>query len=160
VAGVVNVDQPLEIRPFAQLLGQLGPALRGPDFERVWRDVFFASFHIEQLPEPAAALARETSVARQDLVLSYWRQVLEEPADDVMAMIVESAGQLRAKNVPYTILLGRAPAPGEVDGMRALVPALQVESWPDSSHLPHLAAPDRFADLVLSAARAVDPAAV
>lgn len=31
-AGVVNVDQPLDIEPFARMLRQLEPALRGPDF--------------------------------------------------------------------------------------------------------------------------------
>ena len=34
--GVVNVDQPLQVEPFAQLLRSLAGPLRGPGFARVW----------------------------------------------------------------------------------------------------------------------------
>jgi pimeloyl-ACP methyl ester carboxylesterase len=153
VAGVFNVDQPLDIRPFAALLGQLGPALRGPGFDQIWRDVFFASFHTELLPPAGAALVNETCNARQDVVLSYWRQVMEEPIEDLLATIEASIAPAREKRVPYTILLGREPEPGELDGLREQIPWIDVHSWPNTGHLPHLADPDRFAQLLLNAAR-------
>src|SRR5581483_8217817 len=37
VTAIVNVDQPPEIAPFAQLLGTLQEQLRGPQFDEVWR---------------------------------------------------------------------------------------------------------------------------
>src|SRR5262249_33911612 len=35
-AGVVTVDSGLDVRPFAELLRQLEPVLRGPGFDQVW----------------------------------------------------------------------------------------------------------------------------
>src|SRR6478735_6151732 len=51
VSGVINVDQSLDIRPFASLIQQMAPALLGPDFAAA-----FAPIHqhigVELLPEP------------------------------------------------------------------------------------------------------------
>jgi pimeloyl-ACP methyl ester carboxylesterase len=53
--GVVNVDQPLQVEPFAQLLRPLAGPLRGPGFAQVWEQ-FEASMGIGLLPQAAQDL--------------------------------------------------------------------------------------------------------
>ena len=60
VSGVLNVDQPLQLGEFATLIRSLRDQLDGPVFAATWQ-VFWDSFHTEQLPADARKLVRETS---------------------------------------------------------------------------------------------------
>ena len=53
-SGVLNVDQPLRVGPFAGFIQQLAPALRGPDFSTAFQP-FAASIGVMSLPEPERA---------------------------------------------------------------------------------------------------------
>ena len=77
--GVINVDQPLQIAPFADLVQSLAGQLRGPGFPGAWQ-MFAASMHVELLPDAGQELVRSSCRPRQDLVLGYWREVLDRPA--------------------------------------------------------------------------------
>ena len=72
--GVVNVDQPLQTAPFAQLLQSLADKIRGPEFAAVW-PMFAASFHTERLPKSAQDLVLSTGHPRQEVVVGYWQAV-------------------------------------------------------------------------------------
>ena len=70
--GVINIDQPLDVAPFAEFVRSLAGRLRGPDFPAVWQ-MFYASFHTELLPADAQNLVRSTCQPRQQVVLGYWQ---------------------------------------------------------------------------------------
>src|ERR1700693_2500818 len=59
-SGVVNVDQSLQIAPFAAMVQALADKLRGPAFPAIWES-FMASMHIERLPIAAQELVRSAS---------------------------------------------------------------------------------------------------
>jgi pimeloyl-ACP methyl ester carboxylesterase len=148
-SGVVNVDQPPVIAAFAQLVRSLEPELTGADFNRVWRDVFAASFHTKLLPAQARRLVEENSAPSQELVLSYWRLILDQPADVVQALIDASMSHIEQRKVPYLLLLGTEAPPTLLSLLRARVPSAEVVVWPGTGHFPHLARPREFADLLL-----------
>ena len=61
---MVNVDQWLEVEPFARLGRSLAGQLRGPGFPASWQ-VFEASMGIELLPVPAQDLLRSACDPRR-----------------------------------------------------------------------------------------------
>ena len=143
--GVVNIDSPLQIAPFITLLQSLGDRLRGPEFPVLWQQIFYASFHVELLPPPAQDLVRATCRPRQQVALGYWRQLIDQPADAVLAMIEHEAAALRASGMPYLYIAGDDLHPGYRQWLGARLPAATVEVWPRTGHFPHLADPQRFA---------------
>lgn len=56
-AGIVAVDQGLDVRPFAELVSRLEPQLRGDSFTLAWQ-AFEDSLGLDHLPEPQRSLAR------------------------------------------------------------------------------------------------------
>jgi pimeloyl-ACP methyl ester carboxylesterase len=141
--GVVNIDQPLETTRFAMLLESLAERLRGPEFPAVWQ-MFHDSFHVELLPPAAQDLVQATCRPRQQVVLGYWRQLLEQPAE-AAAMIGQAAAALRKSGVPYLHVAGGDLAADSRQWLGAHLPAATVEVWPGTGHFPHLADPQRFA---------------
>lgn len=145
--GVINVDQGLQVAPFARLVQSLAERLRGPEFASVWQN-FAASMHTEVLPLPARELLVSISKPRQDLVLAYWADALERPPEELGDWAGAVLGELRASSVPYLIVSGQ-----ELDGdyrrwLFGVLPQAEVAVWPASGHFPHLAHPDCFAELL------------
>ena len=151
VAGVVNVDQPLLIAPFVELVKSIEPQLRGPAFEQVWPQ-FFASFNTELLPPAARELVEATCNPRQDIVVGYWSMILERPSEEVTAMIDDGARRLAASAVPYVLVAGHELPDLVVAWMRERIPQADVTVWNGTGHFPHLAHPDRFAEILASTA--------
>lgn len=148
-SGVINLDQPLAVEPFTQLVQSLQARLRGPEFDRTWQEVFAASFHCELLPARTQQLIADTSRPSREIVLSYWQTLLDEPAGQIQCNIDRSLRELSRRRVPYLLLLGHQPPVQLVEMLIALMPTMQIETWPGTGHFPHLARPDEFADLVL-----------
>jgi pimeloyl-ACP methyl ester carboxylesterase len=138
--GVVNVDQPLFIAPFAELLQSIEAQLRGPNFAEVWQ-MFAASFHVELLSPAAQEVVRTTSSPRQDLVLAYWKEVIERPVASLTAMVEARLAQLSEQHLPYVIVAGAALDPTYETWLQKMLPEAQVVVWPNSGHFPHLAKP-------------------
>ena len=63
-AGVVNVDQPLQVEPFARLVRR-SRSLRGPGFAQVWEQ-FEASMGIGLLPQDTQDLLQSARYVRQE----------------------------------------------------------------------------------------------
>ena len=103
--GIVNVDQPLQVEAFAGLVKSLADKLRGPAFPAVW-ERFAASMHIELLRESAQRLVRTSSHPRQDLVLGYWREILERPVEELVDVAAGGLASLRAAGMPYLVVAG------------------------------------------------------
>jgi pimeloyl-ACP methyl ester carboxylesterase len=142
VAGVVNVDQPLEMRPFLGLLHQVAPALRGPDFLATFEPIR-QSIGVELLPEPLRSATLATQTVRQDLVLAYWDEALRRSPEDLQAEVDATARRIAA---PYLAVFGHRLGDDERAALRVAIPHVQLEEWPDRGHMVHLMEPDRFAD--------------
>jgi pimeloyl-ACP methyl ester carboxylesterase len=142
VAGVVNVDQPLDIRPFARLLQQFEPALRGPHFIAAFEPIR-QQIGVELLPEPLRSATLATQTIHQDLVLAYWDEALRRSPEDLQAEIDEAARRIA---VPYLAVFGHQLADEERAALRDRLTGLELEEWPDCGHMVHLMEPDRFAE--------------
>ena len=142
--GVVNIDQPLETARFATFVSSLAERLRGPEFPVVWQ-MFYDGFHVELLPPAAQDLVRATCRPRQQVVLGYWRPLIEQPIAEVTAMVEQATATLRASGVPYLHVAGDDLDPSYRQWLGARLPAATVEVWPRTGHFPHLADPQRFA---------------
>ncbi len=151
-SGVINVDQPLQVEAFAGFLQSIADQLRGPGFPAIWEQ-FVASMHVELLPASAQELVRSTSNPRQDLVLGYWREVLERPANETAERASEGLATLRAAQVPYLIVAGSEPEPDYRQWLNETLPQAVITVLPDSGHFPHLAHPDRFAECLAATAQ-------
>lgn len=138
--GVVLVDQATEILPFAQMLHQIAPMLRGPAFGQVWPDIE-NTLGLDRIPEPARTLVLGTHKVRQDVVIGYWDQVLNTEPAELQAWIDDQAARIR---VPCLAVFGRPTTDGERERLGRL-PDAQIEEWPGDGHFVHLVDPGRFA---------------
>jgi pimeloyl-ACP methyl ester carboxylesterase len=149
--GVVNVDQPLQVEPFAQLLKSLAGPLRGPGFAQVWEQ-FEVSMDIGSLPRSAQDLLASARYVRQDLILGYWREVLDEPPGVLAGKAADGLAVLREAKLPFVYVAGHDPGPEYREWLHGELPQAATEVWPGSGHFPHLAQPSRFARLLADTA--------
>ena len=140
-AGVVNVDQPLRVGPFAGFVQTLAPALRGQDFDATF-EPFAASIGVDKLPAPERKRVLTTQRIDQQLVLDYWLKPLTENPVDLQG---EIDAMLDGVTVPYLWLAGGPVETADRDHLLTHVAQAQIETWSDLGHMAHLAEPDRFA---------------
>jgi pimeloyl-ACP methyl ester carboxylesterase len=138
--GVVIVDNGPDIRPFAQLVQRLEPALRGSGFTDLWR-TFEESLGLERIPEPTRSLVLETHEVKQDVVVGYWEMLLRTDRNELQALIDT---QIRKLDVPCLAVFGRPITDSEHERF-ARLPDVQLEEWIGDGHFVHLVDPDRFA---------------
>lgn len=138
--GIVLVDQATEVLPFAQMLHQVAPMLRGPAFDQVWPAIE-NSLGLDRIPEPTRTLVLETHKVNQDVVLGYWDQVLNTEPAELQAWIDGKAAGIQ---IPCLAVFGRSATDGERERL-ARLPDTQIEEWPGDGHFVHLVDPGRFA---------------
>src|SRR6516164_2622273 len=138
--GIVLVDQATEILPFAQMLHQVAPMLRGPAFGQVWAGIE-NSLGLDRIPEPVRTLVLDTHKVNHDVVLGYWDQVLGTEPAGLQAWIDDKAARIQ---VPCLAVFGRPATDGERERLGRL-PDAQIEEWPGDGHFVHLVDPQRFA---------------
>jgi pimeloyl-ACP methyl ester carboxylesterase len=146
VRAVVNVDQPLRVAGFADLLRQNEPVLSGPDWATFWAKMT-GGMHIDLLPANTRGLV-ESAVARQDQLLGYWRELLETPNADLDRQRRAELTTIAGQRIPYHYVTGAEPSQAYVDWLTALVPDVRVTVLPDSGHFPQLGHPAAFAKLL------------
>jgi pimeloyl-ACP methyl ester carboxylesterase len=138
---VVDVDQPLELAGFKELVASIRPMLEGDDasFRAAMELVFGALYG----PLPESERARLVALAHpeQDVVLGVWSGVLDVPAAELDALVDAGVAGI---DVPFLSLHGIDPGPGYAEWLGARVRGAVVEVWPDHGHYPHLIDPDRF----------------
>jgi pimeloyl-ACP methyl ester carboxylesterase len=145
--GVVNVDQALALRGFAQALQPLGPMLRGDGFHDALGSIF-AALGVDRLPPSHRAWAEAChAAARPEVVLGTWDLVLDSSPEELDAIVDAVIGSIK---VPYLALHGSEPEPGYADWLQSRVPTATVEVWDGDGHYPHLVEPERFAARVLA----------
>lgn len=145
--GVINVDQTLRFEPFANMLHSLEDRLRGPDFPEFWQ-MLRASMKLELLPADAQDLLNRHCTPRQDLVISYWHDILTRPIEEVSSQLGEALDHLTGRGISYLTVFGADTEPDYESWLTARVPQATFEIHPGSGHFPHLAHPDRFAQLL------------
>ena len=142
--GVINIDQSLDVAPFAELVRSLADRLRGPGFPAVWQ-MFYDSFHTELLPAGAQNLVRSTCRPSQEVILGYWQQIFDRPVAELTTLIADATAALRMAGVPYLYIAGDELAAGYRQWLGEHLPAATIEVWSRTGHFPHLARPQQFA---------------
>jgi pimeloyl-ACP methyl ester carboxylesterase len=140
--GLVMVDQAPYIRPFAVMLRQFEPALRGENFRDAFEPIR-KTIGVELLPEPqrSSILARQR--IDQDLVLSYWEEVLTTSPDELQARIDRD---MEAVSVPVLAVFGRTIDAATRNHLLGHVSSAEIEEWDGLGHMVHLMDADRFAN--------------
>lgn len=142
-SGVINIDSLPDPALFARLRS-MADQIRGDGFPGVWA-VMEQSFGTDQLPPPARDLVARTSCPRQDLVVSYWDDILRRTPGQMDAMLASAFAAVAASGVPYLLIAGAEPPPDLARSFRDALPQVEIEIWAGTGHFPHLARPGRFA---------------
>jgi pimeloyl-ACP methyl ester carboxylesterase len=130
-SGVINIDQSLQVAPFANLVRSLADKLRGPNFPALWEN-FAAGMQIELLPESAQALVRSTSRPRQELVVGYWRELLDRPTEELADLAAAALTTVRDAGLPYLVVAGNPLEPATSSGLPACSPRSKSPSGPEA----------------------------
>lgn len=146
-AGVVSVEAPIRLEPFAAKLEALRPQLEGAGFDQAW-GTFEHSLRMDLVPADRRDLLRVGERAAQDVFLSYQADLLDRPLDEVVRWRDEGLGRLAETGIPYVSLHSNPVEPADEAWLRAAVPQAEVIVWPVEHHFPHLADPPGFAELL------------
>jgi len=141
VRGVVTVDQSWNVRPFAEMVRQMAPALRGEGFSDAFRP-FERSMGTDLLLEPIRTQVLERRRVTKELVLDYWDELLDTDPVELQRRIDRAAASITG---PCLAVFGHELSGDERRHMTTLIPGVQVQEWPGSGHMVHLVQPDRFA---------------
>lgn len=142
VAGVINIDQPLDLRLLAAKVRGLGRTLFERPASEITLDILntiglgtLDSAVIEQL---RASRTRLSSEALQGV----WAPLLTSD-DDVLRSTIQAIQGIRA---PYLAVHGAAlPTSTYAQWLAGVIPGAIVEEWQGAGHFPHLTEPERFA---------------
>lgn len=139
--GVVNVDQPIALGDFQDLVLGAEPMLRSDAFA----DVIAALFDSMHGALPASEVARISALRqpRQEVVLGVWAPLLDLPRAALDELVAALTAAVR---VPYLSLHGIDPGPDYGGWLQRAIPTATVEVWDGDGHYPHLVHPDRFLD--------------
>lgn len=148
-SGLVLVDQAPYIRPFAAMLHQFEPALRGENFRDVFEPIR-QSIGVELLPEPQRSSILASQRIDQELVLAYWDEVLDTTPDEMQARIDED---MKAISVPVLAVFGHTIDAATREHLTGHSPSAEIVEWDGLGHMVHLMEPERFARQVAEFAR-------
>jgi pimeloyl-ACP methyl ester carboxylesterase len=144
-ARVVNVDQTLLVKPFAEAVrAAIG---RGMSYNELWA-ANKSSMGLETLPDSAQKLLNTTSSPRLDLLSGYWRDIFERTPDELQQMINETASEITERSIPYNAIVGGIIDPSYAEWLRHALPQIEIDEFEGAGHFPHLADPPRFARLL------------
>ncbi|MEU4091663.1 alpha/beta hydrolase [Streptomyces sp. NPDC026673] len=147
VHGVVNIDQPLRVGGFADLLQRNAHVLRGPDHGTIW-NALIGRMGIDTLPPEVRALARPDAVPARELLLTYWDELLTSPPAAVEERNAERLERIASQGTPYLFITGAEPAPEYRGWLRRALPDVAIAVLPGGGHFPHLAHPAEVARLL------------
>ena len=149
--GVVNVDALPDLMPFVRLLQSAKEQILGEGFAGVWA-MMERGFRLDLLSSSEQAVVARTSRPRQDLVVSYWDELLSHTPEELAARVSSGIAAVAKAGVPYLLVLGSEPPSAVAEWLHDTVPQIDIEVWPDTGHFPHLACPDRFAERLAATA--------
>ena len=141
VAGLALVDQAPYIRPFAAMVHQVEPALRSGNFRAAFEPIR-QTIGVELLPEPQRTSILAGQRIDQDLILSYWDQMLRMTPDELQARIDRGVDAI---SVPVLAVFGQTIDSATREYLLGHLPSAEIEEWPGLGHMVHLMEPERFA---------------
>ncbi|MGQ4511717.1 alpha/beta fold hydrolase [Streptomyces sp. DW26H14] len=146
-AAVVNVDQPLRVDEFARYVQRIAPRLRGEDFGETW-GMLQAKQRTENVGEAAHELLRAGDTVSQQLVLSYWDELLDLRVGDLVNRTETMLADVRERRLPYVALFGDEIETAERTWLLDRLPGAEIVEWPVGHHFPHVTEAARFAALL------------
>lgn len=150
--GAVNVDAlPSDLEMFVRGLKQLEPRIRGAEFDAAWAELE-GGFQLHTLPADMRGVVESTCAPRQEIAISYWSELLEQPVEAVPQMLAGVSAALAAKGLPYVLVAGNTPSPALAQFFATSGLAARIEVWDGTGHFPHLAHAARFAELLATTA--------
>jgi pimeloyl-ACP methyl ester carboxylesterase/ketosteroid isomerase-like protein len=149
--GVINIDGLPDPVLFARLRSAKDQ-IRSDGFPGVWT-AMEQGFGTGQLPPAARELVVRTSRPQQDLVVSYWDEVLSQAPDQLDEMLAGGFAGMAASGVPYLLIAGAEPPAGITQRMSGAGVQMKIEVWAGTGHFPHLAHPGRFAQRLAATAQ-------
>jgi pimeloyl-ACP methyl ester carboxylesterase len=155
-AGVISVEAPIRLEPFAAVLHSLRPQLTGNGFDQTWAR-FQASWQMGSVPEQWQDLLSAGKRPSQKLVVDYQSDLLDRPIEEVVRWRDDGLARLRASETPYLTLHANPVDPDERAWLSARLPQAESVVWPVGHHFPHLADPGRFAALLAGFAAGLGP---
>jgi pimeloyl-ACP methyl ester carboxylesterase len=144
--GVINVDQVLRVAPLAAYVKDNEGKLKSEGFYIIMEDVK-STFGLDALDDAARRLVDACWNPRPASVLGYWETMFAVPGEAIEDRLV---GMLRSITVPYHAVLGSPVPDGYERWLSDIDPRIRLHAYAGAGHFPHLAEPDRFADLIRS----------
>jgi len=148
IAGVVNVDQSMDLAGFQEMVRGAEPMLRSDACEQVMVGLFEGMYGA--LPPEEADRLRALRDVRPESVLGVWGMLFDldraELAAEVDRVMTNPAPS------PYLAIHGQDPGPAYPQWLQQRIPGAEVEVWADLGHYPHLVRPDEFVATVVTLA--------
>lgn len=144
VAGVVDVDQSLQLDAFKAQLLPAEPMLRDPQQYQLVVDAMFESMMGDKLGAEEQTRVNALRHADHEVVLGVWDLLLTEPVEAIAATVDAALAGYRGRDVAYLALFGIDPGDTYVTWLAERIPGAVVEYWDGHGHYPHLVDPDRF----------------
>lgn len=150
----VAVDPaPLYLPHVAESLAPYRERLLGDDFEAAFHE-WESGFSLDSVPEPQRTMLAESREPRAEVVLAYWRTLLDR-SEAVVAQ-ERFAAALAAITVPALICLANPPSPEDAQMLDSMTSAT-VEVYEGMGHFLHLVDPERFAERLRAWIRGLPP---
>ncbi len=150
-AGVINIDQPLDLGPFRATLRAYEDQLRDDDQLEAAMAAMFTTMRGVLSDEEWDRLATNRRV-NHEAVLAMWSPLLDLDAAQLDRAIAEMA---EAVHGAYLALHGSALPDGYDEWLALHLPSARLLEWPGVGHLAHLVDPAGFVALVDRFATAV-----
>jgi pimeloyl-ACP methyl ester carboxylesterase len=141
VRSIVNVDQPLRLGAFMELVRAIAPRLRGPGY----RDAMNEEMELLAGPRLPERVREELRALRSDatkpVVHGLWLPLVDQDETALTATLLPVLRQVRA---PYLSVHGDDPGAGYASWLRDAIPQAEVDVWPGLGHWLHRVEPERF----------------
>ncbi len=145
--GVINIDQPLLVGGFQDMLRRTESVLRSRSYGQVWEGLL-AGMRVDRLPAYAQELVRAAGTPAQELILGYWEEIMVTSVVELTRRRTHDMATLRTKGVAYHYVSGDDLEPRFRNWLQWVLPEAKITVLPGSGHFPHLAHPAELAKIL------------